>query len=63
MSGGLDASPLLATSTDRGAGVTDALAARYIRDPVRLVAGAHLALTPEGAEAARRLQSARGDIA
>jgi hypothetical protein len=45
--------------------VADALAAEYIHDPVRLPAGAlhchwHLELTPNGVEAARRLQSVEG---
>jgi hypothetical protein len=65
----------LAASTDRDASVddwrmavADALAARYIHDPVRLLAGAlqchwHLELTPKGVETARRLQSAKGGVA
>jgi hypothetical protein len=63
----------LAASTDHRANVdewrtavADALAARYIHDPVRLLAGAlqchwHLELTPKGVETARRLRSATGD--
>jgi hypothetical protein len=65
----------LAASTDRDAGVdewrtavADALAAGYIHDPVRLLAGAlqchwHLELTPKGVETVRRLRSAKGDVA
>jgi hypothetical protein len=63
----------LAASTDRDASVDEwraavagALAAGYIHDPVRLLAGAlqchwHLELTPKGVETARRLRSATGD--
>lgn len=47
--------------------VADALAAGYLHDPVRLLAGAlqccwHLELTPEGGDLARRLQSKIGDV-
>ena len=61
----------LAASTDRAANVEDwrtavtqALAAGYIHDPVRLVAGAlqchwHLELTPKGVEIVRGLQAAK----
>jgi hypothetical protein len=64
----------LAASVDRKASVdewrsavADALAVRYIHDPVRLPAGAlqchwHLELTPNGVEAARRLQAATGEV-
>lgn len=64
----------LAASADREASVhewrtavADALAARYIHDPVRLPAGAlqchwHLELTPNGVETARRLRSATGEV-
>jgi hypothetical protein len=64
----------LAASIDRDASVdewrtavADALAAGYLHDPVRLPAGAlqchwHLELTAKGVEAARRLQSAKGDV-
>lgn len=59
----------LAASTERNAtvdewrsAVAEALAAGYVHDPVRLPAGAlqchwHLELTPQGVEAARRLQA------
>lgn len=65
----------LAASTDRDAtadewrtAVADALAAGYIHDPVRLLAGAlqchwHLELTPKGIEATRRLRTVKGDVA
>lgn len=48
--------------------VSDALPARYIHDPVRLLAGAlqrhwNLEMTPEGVETARRLQTVNGDVA
>jgi hypothetical protein len=64
----------LATSADREASVddwrmavADALAAGYVHDPVRLVAGAlqchwHLELTSKGVEAAQRLQCAKEDV-
>jgi hypothetical protein len=64
----------LADSTNRVASVdewrtivADALAAGYIHDPVRLLAGAlqchwHLELTPNGVETARRLRSATGEV-
>ena len=64
----------LSASADRDASVdewrtavSEALAAGYLHDPVRLPAGAlqchwHLELTAKGVEAAQRLRSATGDV-
>ena len=56
-----------ASVADWRAAVADALAAEYIHDPVRLLAGAlqchwHLELTPEGVETVRRLQAAQENV-